>query len=77
MIGFGFTKCVSHRGKKTGIEIPKFATPKLLKFRHCEESFKNTQGLAIYLKCKQGVVERIIAAERRQQEEPEPKKNKF
>ena len=77
LIAFGSTKCVSHRDKKTAIEIQKFATPKLLKCRHCDESFKNTQGLAAHMKCKHGVAKTIIAVERKRQEGPEPEKNKL
>ena len=44
LVAFGFTKCASHHSKKTATEIPKFASPKLLKCRHCDENL-NTQGL--------------------------------
>ena len=55
-----------------------FAIPRLLKNKHCAESFKNKQGLAaaVHMKCKNGVVERIIAAEVRKQEQPVPAKTK-
>ena len=59
------------------IEISKFPTPKLLKCRHCDESFKNTESLAVYVKYKPGVVERVITVERKRQKEPEPEKNKL
>ena len=59
------------------IEISKFPTPKLLKCRHCDESFKNTESLAVYVKYKPGVVGRVITVERKRKKEPEPEKNKL
>ena len=59
------------------IEISKFPTPKLLKCRHCDESFKNTESLAVYVKYKPWVVERVITVERKRKKEPEPEKNKL
>ena len=76
MFAFEFIRCVSHSGKKRTTETPKFATSKLLKRKHSDECFKNTNDLAVPVKWKDEVAERIFTVKIKQ-EEPEPEKNKL
>ena len=56
---FCFTKSVSHRGKLTEVDIPKFAEEKFLPSKQCNKRFKNTQGLSVHMKCAHGFVEKV------------------
>ena len=57
LTAFDFTKLVLHWGQETAIEIPKAVSTKEkynLKYLYCMQTFKNQQGLSVYLKCKHG-----------------------
>ena len=51
---FGFIKHVSHRGVWNEIILPDISEQPKLECPHCDDKFKNQQGLTVHLKCKHG-----------------------
>ena len=51
---FGFIKRVSHRGVWNEIILPDISEQPKLECPHCDDKFKNQQGLTVHLKCKHG-----------------------
>ena len=57
LFAFGVTKKVKHKGKVVNVSLPVRAEEQILGnylCSHCPKSFKNTQGLSVYVKCAYG-----------------------